>query len=43
MLSQQLDRELDERMVAEVNHAHQTAEAAPYPNVEWAAGPVYAP
>jgi 2-oxoisovalerate dehydrogenase E1 component alpha subunit len=43
ILSQQHDRELDEQIVDEVNHAHQTAEAAPYPNVEWAAGPVFAP
>jgi 2-oxoisovalerate dehydrogenase E1 component alpha subunit len=43
ILSQQRDRELDEQIVDEVNNAHQTAEAAPYPNVEWAAGPVYAP
>jgi 2-oxoisovalerate dehydrogenase E1 component alpha subunit len=43
ILSQQHDRELDEHAVDEVNHAHQTAETAPYPNVEWAAGPVFAP
>jgi 2-oxoisovalerate dehydrogenase E1 component alpha subunit len=43
ILSQQHERELDERIVDEVNHAHQTAETAPYPNVEWAAGPVFAP
>ena len=43
ILSQQRDRELDEQIVDEVNYAHQTAEAAPYPNVEWAAGPVFAP
>ncbi len=43
ILSQRHDHELDERIVDEVNHAHQTAEAAPYPAVEWAAGPVYAP
>ena len=43
ILSQQHERELDERIVDEVNHAHQTAEAAPYPSLEWAAGPVYAP
>ncbi len=43
VLSQQHDRELDEQIVDEVNHAHQIAEAAPYPNVEWAAGPVFAP
>ena len=42
ILSQQHDRELDERIVDEVNSAHQAAEAAPYPNVEWAAGPVFA-
>jgi 2-oxoisovalerate dehydrogenase E1 component alpha subunit len=43
ILSQQHDRELDEQIVDEVNHAHQAAESAPYPNVEWAAGPVFAP
>ena len=43
ILSQHHDRELDEQIVDEVNHAHQSAEAAPYPPVEWAAGPVYAP
>jgi 2-oxoisovalerate dehydrogenase E1 component alpha subunit len=43
ILSQQHERELDEQIVDEVNHAHQTAEVAPYPDVEWAAGPVYAP
>ncbi|HTP08355.1 MAG TPA: thiamine pyrophosphate-dependent dehydrogenase E1 component subunit alpha [Anaerolineae bacterium] len=43
ILSQQHDRELDEQIVDEVNHAHQAAEVAPYPNVEWAAGPVFAP
>jgi 2-oxoisovalerate dehydrogenase E1 component alpha subunit len=43
ILSQHHDRELDEQIVDEVNHAHQTAETAPYPPVEWAAGPVYAP
>ncbi len=43
ILSQQHDRELDEQIVDEVNHAHQAAEAAPYPPIEWAAGPVYAP
>jgi 2-oxoisovalerate dehydrogenase E1 component alpha subunit len=43
ILSQQRDRELDEQIVDEVNHAQQTAEAAPYPPVAWAAGPVFAP
>ncbi len=43
ILSQQHDRDLDEQIVDEVNHAHQAAEAAPYPPIEWAAGPVYAP
>ncbi len=43
ILSQQHDRELDEQIVDEVNQAHQAAEAAPHPNVEWAAGPVFAP
>ena len=43
ILPQKLDRELDERAIAEINQAHQMAEAAPYPAVEWAAGPVYAP
>jgi len=26
----------------EINAAHQAAELAPYPPLEWAAGPVYA-
>jgi 2-oxoisovalerate dehydrogenase E1 component alpha subunit len=43
ILTQQHDRELDEQIVDEVNHAHQAAESAPYPPVEWAAGPVFAP
>src|SRR5512143_1997046 len=43
LLTEQHDRELDEQLAAEVNHAHETAEGAPYPNVEWAAGPVFAP
>jgi 2-oxoisovalerate dehydrogenase E1 component alpha subunit len=43
ILSQQHDHELDERAVDEVNRAHQASEAAPYPPVEWAAGPVFAP
>jgi 2-oxoisovalerate dehydrogenase E1 component alpha subunit len=43
ILTQQHDRALDEQIVDEVNHAHQAAEAAPYPNVDWAAGPVFAP
>ena len=43
VLSQQRDRELDEQIVDEVNHAHQAAETAPYPSVEWATGPMYAP
>lgn len=42
LLTEQLDREYDEHVSAEVNHAHQTAERAPYPDVAWAAGPVYA-
>ncbi|CAG0931963.1 2-oxoisovalerate dehydrogenase E1 component alpha subunit [Thermoflexales bacterium] len=43
LLSPQHERELDEQLADEVNQAHQAAEAAPYPEVEWAAGPVYAP
>ncbi len=43
ILSQQRDRELDEQIVEEVNRAHEQAEAAPYPEVEWAAGPLFAP
>ncbi len=43
LLTEQHDRELDERIADEVNRAHETAENAPYPDVEWAAGPVYAP
>lgn len=43
VLTEQQDAQYDEQIMAEVNHAHQTAEMAPYPDVEWAAGPVYAP
>ncbi len=43
ILSQQHDRELDEQIVDEVNRAQQAAEAAAYPDVAWAAGPVFAP
>jgi 2-oxoisovalerate dehydrogenase E1 component alpha subunit len=43
ILTEQQDAQYDEQIMAEVNHAHQTAESAPYPDVEWAAGPVYAP
>jgi 2-oxoisovalerate dehydrogenase E1 component alpha subunit len=42
LLTDQLDADLNARVLAEVNHAHQTAERAPYPDVAWAAGPVYA-
>lgn len=42
VLTQQFERELDDRALTEVNQAQQIAEAAPYPDVEWAAGPVYA-
>jgi 2-oxoisovalerate dehydrogenase E1 component alpha subunit len=43
VLTDQLEIEADERVMVEVNAAHQAAESAPYPEVEWAAGPVYAP
>jgi hypothetical protein len=33
---------LDERVMAEVNAAHKAAESAPYPDVEWAMGPIFA-
>ena len=42
VLTDQLDLELDARVMAEVNAAHLDAERAPYPEVEWAMGPVYA-
>ncbi len=42
VLTDQLDMELDARVMAEVNAAHLDAERAPYPDVEWAMGPVYA-
>ncbi len=42
VLTDQLEVEVDERVMAEVNAAHQAAERAPYPPIEWAAGPVYA-
>ena len=42
VLTDQFDMELDARVMAEVNTAHLDAERAPYPDVEWAMGPVYA-
>lgn len=42
VLTDQLDMELDARVMDEVNAAHQAAELAPYPPIEWAAGPVFA-
>lgn len=42
VLTDQFDMDLDGRVMAEVNAAHQAAELAPYPPIEWAAGPVYA-
>ena len=42
ILTQQHDQELEARALDEVNRAHQAAEAAPFPEVEWAAGPVFA-
>ncbi len=43
ILTDQQDTEFGAKAMAEVDYAHQTAEAAPYPDVEWGAGPVYAP
>ena len=43
ILSEKIDAEYDARVMAEVDAAHKAAEEAPYPDVEWAAGPVYAP
>ncbi len=42
ILTEQIDQDFDDRALKEVNQAHQTAEMAPYPDVEWAAGPVFA-
>jgi 2-oxoisovalerate dehydrogenase E1 component alpha subunit len=42
VLTDQLEVELDERVMAEVNAAHKAAESAPYPDVEWAMGPIFA-
>ena len=42
ILTDQQDAEFGAKVMAEVDHAHQTAEAAPYPDVEGGAGPVYA-
>lgn len=43
ILTEPLDQDFDDRALKEVNQAQQMAEAAPYPEVDWAAGPVYAP
>ena len=43
ILTEELDADYDAKVMAEVDEAHHTAEAAPYPDVEWAAGPVFAP
>jgi TPP-dependent pyruvate/acetoin dehydrogenase alpha subunit len=42
VLTEPLDAQYNEQIMAEVNQAQQTAELAPYPEVEWGAGPVYA-
>ncbi len=42
ILTEQIEQDFDDRALKEVNQAHQTAEMAPYPAVEWAAGPVFA-
>ncbi|MBI4314913.1 MAG: thiamine pyrophosphate-dependent dehydrogenase E1 component subunit alpha [Chloroflexi bacterium] len=41
-LTKEMNDEYEARVVAEVDDAQKFAEAAPYPNLEWAAGPVYA-
>ncbi len=43
VLSEPLDTKYDEQIMTEVNQAHQAAESAPFPDVEWGAGPVFAP
>ncbi len=43
VLTDQFEAELDDRIMREINAAQQSAEGAPYPSIEWAAGPVYAP
>ena len=43
ILNEGLSQEYDERIAVEVDDANKFAEAQPYPDVEWGAGPLYAP
>jgi 2-oxoisovalerate dehydrogenase E1 component alpha subunit len=43
LLTDELHAEYDARALADVNEAQRQAEAAPYPDVAWAAGPMFAP
>ena len=43
MLSEKINQEYEDRVTAEVDDANKFAEAQPYPDVEWGAGPLYAP
>ncbi len=42
VLSEALAKEIDDRALAEVDAAQRFAESAPFPDVSWAAGPVFA-
>ncbi len=42
ILTEQLNQEYEEKVAAEVDEANQFADEQPYPEVEWAMGPVYA-
>lgn len=42
ILSDKLNQEYEDRVAAEVDDANRFAEEQPYPDVEWAQGPVYA-
>ncbi len=43
LLDDKLSQDYDERVAAEVDDATKFAEEQPYPEVEWAMGPLYAP
>ncbi|MGH2593787.1 MAG: thiamine pyrophosphate-dependent dehydrogenase E1 component subunit alpha [Anaerolineae bacterium] len=42
VLSEALAKDIDDRSMAEVDEAQRFAESAPFPDVSWAAGPVFA-
>jgi 2-oxoisovalerate dehydrogenase E1 component alpha subunit len=43
ILSEKTNQEYEDRVTAEVDDANKFAEAQPYPDVAWGAGPLYAP